>query len=77
MGENSGYSAAVTGGTGRKFSIYGGIDKKYLEMLEAKKDVPLFVSWGRGDFQKGLAIVTTTNANPTTPNVIKNVSENT
>ena len=50
----TGYSAAVTGGTGRKFQIIGGIKQSYIDMLEAGKDVPLFVSWGRGDFQKGM-----------------------
>ncbi len=50
----TGYSAAVTGGTGRNFTILGGIDEKYIKMLESGKDVPMFVSWGRGDFQKGI-----------------------
>ena len=50
----SGYSAAITGGTGRKFKMYGGIKEDYVKMLEAGKDVPMFVSWGRGDFQKGM-----------------------
>ncbi len=54
MEKGTGFSAAVTGGTGRKFDILGGIDKKYIEMLEQGKDVPMFVSWGRGDFQKGM-----------------------
>ena len=50
----TGFSAAVTGGTGRKVKLYGGIDKKYIEMLESHVDVPMFISWGRGDFQKGM-----------------------
>ncbi len=50
----SGFSAAVTGGTGRNFKILGGIDKKYLDMLEKGQDVAMFTSWGRGDFQKGM-----------------------
>ncbi len=52
--KGTGYSAAVTGGIGRKFKILGGIDKKYIQMLENGQDVPMFVSWGRGDFQKGM-----------------------
>lgn len=54
LAEGTGFSQAVTGGTGRKFEIIGGIDSKYIEMLEQGKDVPMFVSWGRGDFQKGM-----------------------
>lgn len=54
LGEGTGFSAAVTGGTGRNFKIIGGIDKKYLEMLEKGQDVAMFTSWGRGDFQKGM-----------------------
>ena len=50
----TGFSQAVTGGTGRKFEIIGGIDSKYIKMLESGKDVPMFISWGRGDFQKGM-----------------------
>ena len=54
LDHGTGYSAAVTGGIGRKFKILGGIDDKYIKMLEQGKDVPAFVSWGRGDFQKGI-----------------------
>ena len=54
LDSGTGYSAAITGGTGRKFEIIGGIDKRYIDLLESKKDVPMFVSWGRGDFQKGM-----------------------
>ena len=50
----TGFSQAVTGGTGRKFEIIGGIDSRYVKALESGKDVPMFVSWGRGDFQKGM-----------------------
>ncbi len=50
----TGYSAAVTGGTGRNFTLLGGIDKKYIQMLEKGADLPLLVSWGRGDYQKGI-----------------------
>ena len=51
---NTGFSQVVTGGTGRKFNIIGEIDPKYIKALESGKDVPMFVSWGRGDFQKGM-----------------------
>lgn len=34
--------------------IYGHIDEKWVQKLEAKEDVKLFVGWGRGDLQKGL-----------------------
>lgn len=44
---------AETGLPGRNCSIMGSIDKKYLTDIHQGKDVPLFVSWGRGDFQKG------------------------
>ena len=50
----TGYSAAVTGGTGRNFKILGGINPEYIEKLEKGIDVPMFVSWGRGDYQKGI-----------------------
>ena len=52
--KGTGYSAAVTGGTGRKFEILSGIKEDFIKMLEEGKDVPMFVSWGRGDFQKGM-----------------------
>lgn len=52
--EGTGFSAAVTGNTGRQFKLIGGIDPKYIQMLEKGEDVPMFVSWGRGDFQKGM-----------------------
>lgn len=54
LDKGSGFSAAVTGGTDRKFKFLGGIDKKYVQMLEKGEDIPMFVSWGRGDFQKGM-----------------------
>ena len=54
LDKGTGYSAAVTGGTGRKFKILGGIKEDYIKLLEEGKDVPMFVSWGRGDFQKGM-----------------------
>jgi len=54
LDKGTGFSAAVTGLTGKDFTIKGGIDKKYLQMLEKGQDVPVFVSWGRGDFQKGM-----------------------
>jgi len=50
----TGQSASVTGAVGRKFTILGDINKTYIEMLERGEDVPMFVSWGRGDFQKGM-----------------------
>ena len=44
---------AETGLPGRSCSVMGHIDSKYIADINAGKDVPLFVSWGRGDFQKG------------------------
>ncbi len=44
---------AETGLPGRNCSVMGHIDSKYIADINAGKDVPLFVSWGRGDFQKG------------------------
>ncbi len=52
--KDAGLSASITGRTGKSFKIIGGIDDKYIKMLESGKDVPMFVSWGRGDFQKGM-----------------------
>ena len=54
LDKGSGFSAAVTGGTDRKFKILGGIDERFIKLLEKGEDVPSFVSWGRGDFQKGM-----------------------
>ena len=51
--KGSGFSAAGAGDPGAKFEILGGIDKSYLKKLEDGKDVPTFVFWGRGDWQKG------------------------
>ena len=34
--------------------IHGYIDEKWVQKLENKEDVKLFVGWGRGDLQKGL-----------------------
>lgn len=44
---------AETGLPGRHCSVMGSIDSKYIADIDAGKDIPLFVSWGRGDFQKG------------------------
>lgn len=46
----------ITGTSNKDFSLIGNIDKKYIQMLDQGKDIPLFVSWGRGDTQKGYPI---------------------
>lgn len=45
---------AVFGAPGRKGEIMGHIDKKWPEKIGKGEKVNLFVSWGRGDLQKGL-----------------------
>ena len=53
----SGQMAILTGAPNREAKIYGEIDKKFVNMLNEGKDVKLIVSWGRGDFQKGMDTV--------------------
>lgn len=55
--EGSGLSRIVAGLPNKDISVYGKIDQKYIENLKRGKDVKLVVSWGRGDFQKGLDVV--------------------
>ena len=40
--------------TNKQHEIIGGFDPEYIEKLKKGEDVKLAVSWGRGDFQKGL-----------------------
>jgi len=47
-------SEVLTGLQGKKVQLLGNIDKKWIDALKSGKDVKLFVSWGRGDLQKGL-----------------------
>ena len=51
--KGTGASAVANGNIDKPFKLLGGIDREYLKKLEAGKDVPLFVFWGRGDWQKG------------------------
>lgn len=50
-------NALLTGTPKRKASLIGSIDPKWTTALKNGEDVNLFVSWGRGDFQKGLDTV--------------------
>lgn len=54
---NSGRMQILTGAADRKASVYGEISKEYIDKLKNGKDVKLVVSWGRGDFQKGMDTV--------------------
>ena len=47
----------LAGASGRNAKIYGSVDTKYIDALKKGKDVKLIVSWGRGDFQKGMDTV--------------------
>ena len=42
----------VTGNKSKTCDVIGNIDKKYVEMLKKGDNIPVFVSWGRGDKQK-------------------------
>ena len=53
----SGQMAILTGAPNREAKIYGEIDKEFITKLNNGKDVKLIVSWGRGDFQKGMDTV--------------------
>ena len=44
---------AIAGLPGRDLSLMGSINPGIVQRIKAGEDVPLFVSWGRGDFQKG------------------------
>lgn len=47
---------AIAGLPGREVSLMGGINPQYIDAVRNNQNVPLFVSWGRGDFQKGHTI---------------------
>ena len=53
----SGQMAILTGAPNREAKIYGEISKDYINKLNNGKDIKLIVSWGRGDFQKGMDTV--------------------
>lgn len=46
----------VTGNKSRVCKVRGTIDNKYVDMLKKGNNIPVFVSWGRGDKQKGYPI---------------------
>jgi hypothetical protein len=51
-------AAIIAGDSGRGLShVYGHIDQKWTDKINNGEDVKLFVSWGRGDFQKGIDTV--------------------
>ena len=53
----SGRMQILTGASGRNAKIYGSINDEYLNKLKKGEDVKFIVSWGRGDFQKGMDTV--------------------
>ena len=54
---DSGRMQILTGASSRKAKIYGSINDEYLSKLKKGEDVKFIVSWGRGDFQKGMDTV--------------------
>ena len=46
------FSMLIAGLGNRDVKVHGYIDPIYIDKLEKKEDVKLFVSWGRGDYQK-------------------------
>ena len=54
---NQGRMHILAGKSDRNLKIYGGISDEYLKKLNKGEDVKLIVSWGRGDFQKGMDTV--------------------
>ncbi len=54
---NQGRMHITAGKFDRSLKIYGGISDEYLAKLKKGEDVKLVVSWGRGDFQKGMDTV--------------------
>lgn len=57
LAADTGRMEITTGASGRKAKIYGEIAPQYAEAIKKGKDVKLIVSWGRGDYQKGMDIV--------------------
>jgi glycosyltransferase involved in cell wall biosynthesis len=53
----SGQMAILTGASSRNATVYGEISQDYIKKLAKGEDVKLIVSWGRGDFQKGIDTV--------------------
>lgn len=54
---NQGRMHILAGKSDRNLKIYGNIADEYLAKLKKGEDVKLIVSWGRGDFQKGMDTV--------------------
>ena len=50
-------NTVLTGLKQKKATLVGTIDPKWTQSIDKGEDVKLFVSWGRGDFQKGLDTV--------------------
>lgn len=57
MDKGTGRMQILTGQPARKAKIYGNIAQEYIDKLNKNQDVKLIVSWGRGDFQKGMDTV--------------------
>lgn len=47
----------IVAGREKDVKIYGEVSKNYIDKLKKGEDVKLIVSWGRGDFQKGMDTV--------------------
>lgn len=54
---NQGRMHITAGKFDRNLKMYGGISEEYLNKLKKGEDVKLIISWGRGDFQKGMDTV--------------------
>ena len=57
MEKGSGAGLVRAGLPGRSLKLLGEIDGQYIQRLTKGEDIKLAVSWGRGDFQKGLDTV--------------------
>lgn len=57
MEKGSGAGLVRAGLLGRNLKLLGEIDSKFIQRLSNGEDIKLAVSWGRGDFQKGLDTV--------------------
>ena len=54
---NEGRMHILAGKSDRTLKVYGNISDEYLSKLKKGEDVKFIVSWGRGDFQKGMDTV--------------------
>ena len=57
LSPGTGQMNIITGRPNKNVKVYGEISDDYITKLKNNKDVKLIVSWGRGDFQKGMDTV--------------------